>query len=70
MKNLEEVVKATKNATYTNSVSLYYDEKTDTAFAGTMLTDEQKEEYFYCTELIRECSEHEVQSFVYRFLWM
>ena len=70
MKNLEKVAKATENATYTNSVSLYYDVKTDAAFADSMLTEEQKEEYFYCTELIRECSEQEIQSYVYRFLWM
>lgn len=70
MKNLAEVAKATENATYTNSVPLYYDVKTDAVFTDKMLTKRQREKYFFCTNLIRECSEQEIQSFVYRFLWM
>lgn len=70
MKNLSKVAKASENATFFNSIPLYYDVKTKTVYTEKMLTKKQKDEYFYCTDLINKCTEEEIQSFVYRFLWM
>ena len=70
MNNLSEVAKATKNATFFNSIPLYYDAKTKSVYTDKMLTEEQKKEMFYCTDLINTCSEEDIESFVYRFLWM
>lgn len=70
MKNLSRVAKASENATFFNSIPIYYDVKTKTVYAEGMITKEQKEECFYCTDLINKCTEEEIESFVYRFLWM
>ena len=70
MKNLAKVAKATEKATFFNSIPLYYDVKTRTVYTDEMLSEKQKKEYFYCTDLINTCSEEDIESYVYRFLWM
>ena len=70
MKNLTEVSEASKYASSERPLNIYYDYSTDEVLTDELILINGNKNYFKCTELIRECSAQEIQSYVYRAIWM
>lgn len=70
MKNLYTISEASKHANFKRPLSIYYDFSTDEVLTDELIQLNGNRNYFKCTELIRECSAQEIESYVYRALWM
>ena len=70
MKNLTEVSEASKYASSERPLNIYYDYSTDEVLTDELILINGNKNYFKCTVVIRECSAQEIQSYVYRAIWM
>ena len=70
MLNLNEISKASKGASFQRPLSIYYDYSTDEVLTDELIHLKGNTKYFKCTELIRECSAQEIESYVYRAIWL
>lgn len=70
MKNLKNVARASKKASSKHSIPIYYNIFTEEVLTEEMVLERGLENLFKCTELIRECTEKEIESYVWRSLWM